>query len=98
MIDAITLIVSSLCKALIILQTSCLPLYHRPVANHQRRRGILSETAHRAVATNYADPKLPDHHRFPIRLESVMFSISVSIGRARANTTASATWVALIMR
>ncbi len=38
------------------------------------------------------------HHRFPTRLESVMFSMSVSVGRAKANATASATCVALIMR
>ena len=98
MIEATTLIVRSLCKALIILRTSCLPLYHRPAADHQRRPGALSETAHRAVATNCADPKLRDHHRFPTRLESVMFSMSVSVGRAKANATASATCVALIMR
>src|SRR4029453_18069539 len=38
------------------------------------------------------------HHRFPTRLESVMFSTSVSIGRAKANATASATCVTLIIR
>ena len=98
MIEATTLMVSSLCKALIILRTSCLALYHRSFADHQRRRSARSETAHGAVATNCADPKLHDHHRFPTRLERVMFSMSVSVGRAKANATASATCVALIMR
>src|SRR4030095_4755281 len=55
-------------------------------------------TGLRPVSTNCADGKLHDHHRFPTRLESVMFSTSVSIGRARANATASATCVTLIMR
>src|SRR5262249_57153220 len=38
------------------------------------------------------------HHRFPTRLERVMFSTRVSIGRAKAKATASATCAALIMR
>src|SRR5262249_31658089 len=42
-----------------------------------------SETARRAVATDYPAPKLHYHHRFPTRLESVMFSTSVSVGRVR---------------
>src|SRR5207237_9336899 len=37
------------------------------------------------------------HHRFPARLESMIFSTSVSVGRARAKATASATCVALII-
>src|SRR5512132_2757559 len=97
MIEATTLIVSSLCKALIILRTSCLRLYHRPVADHQRRRGTVWKCLTEPWLQT-ADPKLHDHHRFPTRLESVMFSMSVSVGRAKANATASATCVALIMR
>ncbi len=38
------------------------------------------------------------HHRCPARLDNVIFSISVSVGRDKANETASATCAALIIR
>src|SRR6516164_105162 len=58
------------------------------------QRGFVS----RSFRSAYASSPHFSYHRFPTRLESVMFSTSVSVGRAKANATASATCVAFIMR
>src|SRR5437870_11696319 len=90
MIEAITLMLRSLCTTLLIEETSFRLLSHRPAARCVPERSSWKNGSQRRGYKVVLRPRLIGH-RFPAKLEMLILSKVTSAGRESAYATALAT-------